>query len=88
MYFAQEIMTTFNDNPHLLKKVITDAESWVSGYDIEILAQSFPWKRPEKPRPKKHVKFGQMSRFCSLFFSSISRVKVVLYHELSIRNTT
>ena len=31
---AQEMLTTFNDDPALLKKVITGGESWVYGYDI------------------------------------------------------
>ena len=35
MATAQEMLTTFNDDPDLLKKVITGDESWVYGYDIE-----------------------------------------------------
>ena len=35
MSIAQEMLTTFNDDPDLLKKVITDDESWVYGYNIE-----------------------------------------------------
>ena len=35
---AQEMLTTFNDNPDLLKKLITGDESWVYGYDIETKA--------------------------------------------------
>ena len=49
---GQEILATFNDDPDLLKMVITGEESCLYGYDIEIKAQSFQWKRPEKPRPK------------------------------------
>ena len=41
-----------NDVSDLLKKFITGDESWVYGYDIETKAQSFQWKRPEKPRSK------------------------------------
>ena len=41
------------DDPDLLKKLITDDKSWLYGYDIETKAQSFQWKRPDKPRPKK-----------------------------------
>ena len=37
---AQEMLTTFNDDPDLLKTVITGGESWVYGYDIETEAQS------------------------------------------------
>ena len=38
MDISQEMLTTFNDNPDLLKKVITGGESWVYGYDIETKA--------------------------------------------------
>ena len=40
MDMAQEMLTTFNDDLDLLKKVITGDESWVYGYDIETKAQS------------------------------------------------
>ena len=33
MDIAQEMLRTFNDDPDLLKKVITDGELWVYGYD-------------------------------------------------------
>ena len=39
MDFAQ-MLTTFNDNPDLLKNVVTSNESWVCGYDIENEASS------------------------------------------------
>ena len=35
MVNAQDMLRTFNDNQDLLKKVMTDDESWVYGYDIE-----------------------------------------------------
>ena len=44
MDIAQEMLTTFNDDPDLLKKVITGDESWLYGYDIETKAQSYQWK--------------------------------------------
>ena len=47
---AQEMLTTFNDDSDLLKKVITGGESWMYGYDIETKALSSQEKRP---RPKK-----------------------------------
>ena len=37
---AHEMLTTFNDDPDLLKRVITSDEAWVYGYDIETKAQS------------------------------------------------
>ena len=48
-----EMLTTFNDDPDLLKKIITGDELWMYGYDIENKVQSFQWRRPEEPRPKK-----------------------------------
>jgi len=50
---AQELLNDVNDDPDLLKRVITGNESWVYGYDIENKAQSSQWKSPEEPRPKK-----------------------------------
>ena len=38
---AQKMLTTFNDNPDLLQKVITGDQSWVYGYDIETKDQSY-----------------------------------------------
>ena len=35
MDFAQEMLTTFNDDPGFLKKLITGDESFAYGYDIE-----------------------------------------------------
>ena len=47
------MLTTFNDEPDLFKKVVTGDESWVYGYDIETKTESSQWKRPEELRPKK-----------------------------------
>ena len=38
---AQEILTTFNDDPDLLKELITGDESWKYGYDIESKSQPY-----------------------------------------------
>ena len=65
----QESLTTFDDDPHLLKEIITGDESWVYSYGIETKAQSSQWKRPEEPILKKHFKFNQMWRYCLLFSS-------------------
>ena len=67
MTIAQEMLNDVNDDPDLLQRVITGDELLVYGYAVETKVQSSQWKHTESPRPKKHVKFGQMSRFCSLF---------------------
>ena len=38
------MLTTFNDDPDLLKKNTTGDESWMHGYDIETKAQLSQWK--------------------------------------------
>ena len=48
MDIAQDLLTTLNDDPDLLKKIITFDESWMYGFDIESKAQSSQWKRPER----------------------------------------
>ena len=45
MDIAQEMFTIFNDDPNLLKKLITSDESWMYGYDIETKVQTSQWKR-------------------------------------------
>ena len=52
MVIAQEMLTKFNDNPDLLKEVISGDESWTYGYDIKTKAQSSQWKRSEELRRK------------------------------------
>ena len=39
MDIAQEMLTIFNDDPDLLKEIITGDESGVHGYDIKTKAQ-------------------------------------------------
>ena len=53
MDIAQEMLTMFNDDPVLLKKVLTGEGSRLYGYDIETKTQSSQWKRSQEPRPKK-----------------------------------
>ena len=50
---AQEMLTTFNDDTYLLKKVITGDQSWLYGYETENKDQSSQRKRTKEPRPKK-----------------------------------
>ena len=49
MDIALEMLTTLNDDPDLLKKVITGDESWLYGHDIKTKAQSSQWKLAEEP---------------------------------------
>ena len=53
MNIVQEMLTTFNDAPDFLQKIITGDGSWVYDYDIETKAQSSQWKRPEELRSTK-----------------------------------
>jgi len=53
MSITQELLNDVNDDPDLLKRVITGDETWVNDYDVETKAQSSQWKQPEEPRSKK-----------------------------------
>ncbi|UYV77400.1 CSNK1A1 [Cordylochernes scorpioides] len=53
MNIANEMLDSVRDDPNLLQRVITGDEAWVYGYDVETNAQSYQWKLPHEPRPKK-----------------------------------
>ena len=72
---AQEMLTTFSDDPDLLKKVITGEGSWLYSYNR---AQSSQWKRSEELRPKKeHQVRSNVKVLLTVFFDSNSMV----HHE-------
>ena len=60
MDIVQEMLSTFNDDVDLLKKVITGNQLSVFGYDTEIKVQSFQWKLQKSENRKKNQKFGQI----------------------------
>ena len=75
---AQEMLTTFKDDPDLLKKFISDNELWVYGYDIETKAQILQLMRPEEPRPKKARQVrSNVKVLLTVFFDCNS----VVHHE-------
>ncbi|UYV77290.1 hypothetical protein LAZ67_15000366 [Cordylochernes scorpioides] len=43
----------FNSDPHWLKNVITEDETWVYGYDLETKSQTSQCLEPGEPRFKK-----------------------------------
>ena len=53
MDIAQDMLTTFNDDADLPKKVIIDDESRLYGYDIVTKTETFQWKLSEEPRPER-----------------------------------
>ena len=50
---CQDIIERLEDDPDLLRRVITGDESWIFEYDPETKWQSRQWKSPTSPRPKK-----------------------------------
>lgn len=78
MNIAQELLNEVNDDPELLKRVITGDETWVYGYDIETKAQSSQWKLPEEPRPKKARQVrSNVKVLLTVFFD----FNGIVYHE-------
>ena len=53
MDIAQEMLTTFNDDPDFLIKVKTGNVSRVYSYDIKTKVQLSQWKWLQEPRSKK-----------------------------------
>ena len=78
MNIAQELLNEVNDDPELIKRVITGDETWVYGYDIETKVQSSQWKLPEEPRPKKARQVrSNVKVMLTVFFD----FNGVVYHE-------
>lgn len=78
MDIAQELLNEVNDDPELLKRVITGDETWVYGYDVETKAQSSHWKLPEEPRPKKARQVrSNVKVLLTVFFD----FNGIVYHE-------
>ena len=69
---CQDIIERLEDDPDLLKRVITGDESWIFEYDPETKRRSRQWKSPASPRPKK----ARMSK---------SKVKVMLITFFDIK---
>ena len=75
---AQEMLTMFNHDPDLFKKIITGNESWVYSYDIQTKYQSFQSKHLEEPRPKKARQVRSNVKFLLTVFFDF---KGVVHHE-------
>ena len=83
---------TFNDDPGLLKKIITGDESWLHGYDIKSKAQSSQSKRPVEPRLKKARQVRLIVKVLLTVFFDCNGASCIMNscHKVvrSIRNTT
>ena len=51
--FCEVILEKINNDPDILRQIITVDETWVFQYDPETKRQSIQWKTPESPRFKK-----------------------------------
>ncbi|XP_029665557.1 uncharacterized protein LOC115236955 [Formica exsecta] len=78
MDIAQELLNEVNDDPELLKRVITGDETWVYGYDVETKAQSSQWKLPEEARPKKACQVRSNVKVLLTVFVDFNGI---VYHE-------
>ena len=75
---AQELLNEVNNDPELLKTVITGDETWVYGYDVETKAQSSQWKLPKEPRPKK---IRQVRSNVKVLLTAFIDFNGVVHHE-------
>ncbi|UYV66476.1 hypothetical protein LAZ67_4001822 [Cordylochernes scorpioides] len=78
MNIANEMLDSVRDDPNLLQRVITGDEGWVYGYDVETKAQSYQWKLPHEPRPKKACQVrSNVKVLLTVFFDC----RGVVHHE-------
>ena len=84
MNIAQEMLIPFNNDPDLLKKVITGGESWVYlyGYDFKMKAQSSQLKRSGEQKPKKA---HQVRLNVKVLFTDFFDCNGVVHHELLLQ---
>ena len=66
MDIAQEMLTMFNDDPDLLKNVITGDKLWLQGYDIEA-------KSNEEIKEKLKQKLLMMPKSDSEVFQELNK---------------
>ena len=50
---CRELKQQARDDPNFISNIITGDETWVYGYDPENKQQSWQWKSPNSPQPKK-----------------------------------
>ena len=87
MDIAQEMLTTFNQEPELLKKVIAGDNLWAYGYDTETKAQWSRFATVEEIKDilKKAGAVGDTKKECFRIVSRIgknARVSVLYLGEL------
>jgi len=74
VHVCHGILEQLKTKLNLLERVITGDESWIFEYDLETKHQSFQWKSPMSPRPKK-------ARIAK------SKIKVILIAFFDVRGT-
>jgi len=50
---CSDFLERLEEDPGLMKNIITCDETWIFQYDVETKRQSMHWKTPESPRIKK-----------------------------------
>ena len=82
---ANDLIQSATNEPHFLKKVITEDESWVYGYDLGMNAMSLQWKLPGSP----HLR--QVWQMCSKIKTMLTAFfdwESVVHHESPLGQTT
>jgi hypothetical protein len=63
-----DILECANGDREFLKTVMTDAETWVYGYDPETKMQSSQWKHSLSPRPKRAQRVQSKVKVLQILF--------------------
>ena len=82
---CEDILQNLEEDPEMLKRVITGDESWIFQYDPETKRQSLQWKCPGSPRPKKaKMSKSQIKVMLVVFFD----VRGIVHMEFLPQGTT
>ena len=71
---CQDILEQLETEPNLLKKVVTDDESWIFEYDPLTKRQSIKWKSTLSPRLKKARVFKSKTKVMLITFFDVHEI--------------
>jgi hypothetical protein len=64
-----DFLERLEEDPELMKNIITCDETWIFQYDVDTKRQSMHWKTPESPRIKKaRMSKSKFKAMLSFFF--------------------
>ena len=76
MEVCQDVSEQLETETNLLKRVVSDDESWILEYDLLTKWQSLEWKSALSPRPKKATVFKSKTKVMLIAFFDVHRIVI------------